>query len=179
MIWVTQFIGCIIIISDILHTYGTRTGIQPRAENDVSFATYYEDHMVLQRSPYKAVIWGYTSDITNAVTLTVGTEKYECDTSIGPTGKPIWNATIDPMTEFGPFDITVSTDTSNATIRDVLFGDVWLCSGQSNMQFTIRQAGNPIVDTILTITEPRKYKQDKLVRFDIQSLRLLTPVFWL
>ena len=112
--------------------------------------------MVLQRSPYKAVLWGYTSDITNAVTLTVGTEKYECDTSIGPTGKPIWNATIDPMTEFGPFDITVSTATSNATIRDVLFGDVWLCSGQSNMQFTIRQAGNPIVDCIFNITEPKK-----------------------
>jgi sialate O-acetylesterase len=49
---------------------------------------------------------------------------------------------LDPVSDEGPFDIRVSQPLANGTlvtitIHDVLFGDVWVCSGQSNMQFTV------------------------------------------
>jgi sialate O-acetylesterase len=54
----------------------------------------------------------------------------------------IWSVTLDPVSDEGPFDIHVSQPLQNGTVvtiilHDVLFGDVWVCSGQSNMQFTV------------------------------------------
>jgi sialate O-acetylesterase len=56
--------------------------------------------------------------------------------------KSIWSVTLDPVADEGPFDIHVSQPLVNGTlvtitIRDVLFGDVWICSGQSNMELTV------------------------------------------
>ena len=54
----------------------------------------------------------------------------------------IWSVTLDPVSDEGPFDIHVSQPLVNGTlvtitIYDVLFGDVWICSGQSNMELTV------------------------------------------
>ena len=54
----------------------------------------------------------------------------------------IWSVTLDPVSDEGPFDIHVSQPLKNGTLvtitlHDVLFGDVWICSGQSNMQMTV------------------------------------------
>jgi sialate O-acetylesterase len=57
-------------------------------------------------------------------------------------GESIWSITLDPVSDEGPFDIHVSQPLANGTLvtitlYDVLFGDVWICSGQSNMQMTV------------------------------------------
>jgi sialate O-acetylesterase len=57
-------------------------------------------------------------------------------------GESIWSVTLDPVSDEGPFDIHVSQPLANGTLvtitlHDVLFGDVWICSGQSNMQLTV------------------------------------------
>jgi sialate O-acetylesterase len=62
--------------------------------------------------------------------------------SANKLGESIWSVTLDPVEDEGPFDIHVSQPLSNGTlvtitIHDVLFGDVWICSGQSNMQLTV------------------------------------------
>jgi sialate O-acetylesterase len=62
-------------------------------------------------------------------------------------GESIWSVTLDPVEDEGPFDIHVSQPLANGTlvtitIHDVLFGDVWICSGQSNMQMTVGMAFN-------------------------------------
>jgi sialate O-acetylesterase len=59
----------------------------------------------------------------------------------------IWSVTLDPVSDEEPFDIHVSQPLANGTlvtitIHDVLFGDVWLCSGQSNMQITVSMIYN-------------------------------------
>ena len=59
----------------------------------------------------------------------------------------IWSVTLDPVEDEGPFDIHVSQPLANGTLititlHDVLFGDVWICSGQSNMQFTVNMMFN-------------------------------------
>ena len=58
----------------------------------------------------------------------------------GTAGRPIWSFELDPMSEGGPYNITVSSQGCTLTLQDVLFGDVWLCSGQSNMEFPLHMA---------------------------------------
>jgi sialate O-acetylesterase len=54
----------------------------------------------------------------------------------------IWSVTLDPVSDEGPFDIHVSQPLANGTLvtitlHGVLFGYVWICSGQSNMEMTV------------------------------------------
>jgi sialate O-acetylesterase len=59
----------------------------------------------------------------------------------------IWSITLDPISDEGPFDIYVSQPVAigsfvTITLHDVLFGDVWICAGQSNMQMTVNMIYN-------------------------------------
>jgi sialate O-acetylesterase len=67
--------------------------------------------------------------------------------SANAQNESIWSVTLDPVSDEGPFDIHVSQPLANGTLvtitlHDVLFGDVWICSGQSNMQFTVSMMFN-------------------------------------
>nr|ADD91467.1 cytosolic sialic acid 9-O-acetylesterase-like protein [Adineta vaga] len=108
------------------------------------FANYIQDHMVLQRAPQRAVVWGYGDPekltilkLNNKIYTTISDAK-----SMNEQDESIWSITLNPVYDEGPFDIHVSQPLTNGTlvtitIHDVLFGDVWICSGQSNMQLTV------------------------------------------
>jgi sialate O-acetylesterase len=108
------------------------------------FANYIQDHMVLQRAPQKAVVWGF-GDASAITTLTIDDKIYTTISAAEPAnelGESIWSVTLDPVSDEGPFDIHVSQPLANGTLvtitlHDVLFGDVWLCSGQSNMEMAV------------------------------------------
>ena len=51
----------------------------------------------------------------------------------------IWKLKLLPEANPGPYSITARSTEGEITINDVMFGDVWICSGQSNMQFTMKQ----------------------------------------
>jgi sialate O-acetylesterase len=100
--------------------------------------------MVLQRAPQRAVVWGF-GDPSTLTILTMNNKIYTTISGSEPANEQaesIWSFTLDPMSEEGPFDIRVSQPLANGTLvtitlHDVLFGDVWICSGQSNMQMTV------------------------------------------
>lgn len=54
-----------------------------------------------------------------------------------PTG--IWRISLEPVDAGGPYNVTAAVQNSTATLTDVLFGDIWLCGGQSNMYFETSQ----------------------------------------
>ncbi|MEJ5169856.1 MAG: sialate O-acetylesterase [Fimbriimonadales bacterium] len=87
----------------------------------------FGDHMVLQRD-VSAPIWGWTTPGAK-VTVTVG--RTRVTTQAAPDGK--WLARLPAMPAGGPFDVRVEGP-KTVVLRDVLFGDVWVCSGQSNME---------------------------------------------
>ena len=53
-------------------------------------------------------------------------------------GVGVWTVELDPLTG-GPYTITAYQEGQTIAIKDVLFGDVWVCSGQSNMRFATGQ----------------------------------------
>ncbi|XP_070221334.1 sialate O-acetylesterase isoform X7 [Bos mutus] len=113
------------------------------------FASYIDDYMVLQREPAGAVIWGYgTPRATVTVTLCRDQEPImKKGTRVkGKTDSNTWTVVLDPMKPGGPYEVMAQQTLGriNFTLRvhDVLFGDVWLCSGQSNMKMTVSQVFN-------------------------------------
>ncbi|NWV19152.1 SIAE acetylesterase, partial [Origma solitaria] len=108
------------------------------------FASYYGDHMVLQKKPSGAVVWGHgelgamvTVTLSEAGGLVIMKKKAQVK---GPSGT--WTTVLDPMGEGGPYALTAEQGLENVTLRDIYFGDVWLCSGQSNMAMTVLQVAN-------------------------------------
>jgi sialate O-acetylesterase len=100
--------------------------------------------MVLQRAPQRSIVWGF-GDPSTLTTLTISDQMYTTMSRseiANQQGESIWSVTLDPVSDEGPFDIHVSQPLANGTLvtitlHDVLFGDVWICSGQSNMQLTV------------------------------------------
>lgn len=102
----------------------------------------FSSHMVLQRDATDP-IWGWTT-AGNTVTVTV---KNQGNTTVGTyTGvadsNGRWQAQLGPfgiVTSATAYSMTISTTGTSATLTDILFGDVFLCSGQSNMAYTVGQ----------------------------------------
>jgi sialate O-acetylesterase len=72
----------------------------------------------------------------------------------------IWSVTLDPVSDEGPFDIHVSQPLANGTlvtitVHDILFGDVWLCSGQSNMELTVSLIYNGTEEIANAVNYPK------------------------
>lgn len=106
------------------------------AFSQLHLSSIFNDHMILQRDkPVK--IWGgaKAGDEINVLLATVK------GTAIADkNGK--WMITLPAFPAGGPYTLSVKTKKEIKIFTDVLFGEVWLCSGQSNMQFRLRQAMN-------------------------------------
>jgi sialate O-acetylesterase len=95
----------------------------------------FSDHMVLQRDQPNT-FWGWTEPGKKVRVSIAG----ESGAGIaGTDGK--WVVKVKPPKVGGPYQIDVSGP-SHMTLSDVLVGDVWLCGGQSNMQFGVMGSDN-------------------------------------
>jgi sialate O-acetylesterase len=91
----------------------------------------FTNDMVLQRG-IEDPIWGWADPGTN---VTVSLSGKTATATAGDDGK--WMVKIGPFDAGGPYDLTVSTGAKQEKLTNVLIGDVWLCSGQSNMSMGI------------------------------------------
>ncbi|UOR05958.1 sialate O-acetylesterase [Hymenobacter aerilatus] len=94
------------------------------------------DHMVLQRDK-PLPIWGW-ADAGEAVTVMFKGKTYKA-TPTGDAGK--WMVQLPATPAGGPYALVVKGQ-NTITVHDVLMGDVWLASGQSNMEWPLREANN-------------------------------------
>src|ERR1043165_6322732 len=95
----------------------------------------FRDNMVLQ-CDQPVPVWG-TVEPGQRVTVSVGAQNKS-----GGDGGGRWKVVLDPLKPGGPVEMTVSAK-ETLTIRNVLIGEVWLCSGQSNMGWSVRLSLNP------------------------------------
>ena len=95
----------------------------------------FGDNMVLQRGKVNT-IWGW-SDPGDRITVRVGSQS-----ATGVAGADRrWTVKLQPPPVGGPYDLQI-VGHQTVDLHDVLVGDVWLCGGQSNMQFGLRGALN-------------------------------------
>lgn len=98
--------------------------------------SYFTDHMVVQRGkPIR--IFGTAA---KGKTVTVGFRKSIKKAKVQADGT--WEVALPAEKPGAPGEITISDGRTEIVLRDVLVGDVWVCSGQSNMQWIVEQAGN-------------------------------------
>ena len=94
----------------------------------------YTDNMVLQRDT-PLLIHG-TANVGEQVTVRI--DRQQWITKAALDGK--WSVKLSPLKAGGPYTLTISTSQRILKYTNVLAGEVWLCSGQSNMEFMLRQA---------------------------------------
>ncbi|XP_071113344.1 sialate O-acetylesterase-like [Haliotis cracherodii] len=147
---------------------------------DITFSSYYGDHMVLQRGPKHAIITGRATRIGDTVTVTVGNGVAQGTGKVtkASDGKGFWKVKLSAVTQKGPFTVTVTSSEGSKSLHDVLFGDVWVCSGQSNMEFNMYQVMNTTneIQSGLTFTDIRLFKTEHVTSstplVDIQKVKI-------
>lgn len=104
------------------------------ARAEIKFPSVISDNMVLQRNT-EAALWG-TAKPGAKVSVKTGWSKAKyAVTADKETGK--WFVRVSTPEAGGPYDITVS-DGKAVTLRNVLIGEVWFASGQSNMEMPVK-----------------------------------------
>lgn len=100
---------------------------------NITLPAFFSDGMVLQQ--LKPIhIWGHAK-ANESVTVSLAGQKQT--TKADRNGE--WKLQLAPLKAGGPYAIDIKGENS-ITIRDVLIGEVWICSGQSNMEFLLNKA---------------------------------------
>lgn len=110
-------------------------GVSQTARAEIRMPHVFGSHMVLQRDK-PIIIWGW-AEPRETVTVQLGTGRSSAHANEGGE----WKVTLPAMSAGGPFTLTVS-GSSTVTYDDVMIGEVWLCSGQSNMEFGMGMVSN-------------------------------------
>lgn len=120
------------------------------------------DSMVLQRDT-KIKIWGWAS-AGEKITVHFNNKIYNTNTS--QDGK--WFVTLAPMHSGGPYDMQI--DASNhISIKNILMGDVWVCSGQSNMELPMQRLADKYPDVIANADNPNIRQYNVSTKYNFKS----------
>jgi sialate O-acetylesterase len=105
-----------------------------QANAQLTAAKLFADHMVLQRNQ-DVPVWGWNKKGAKVtVNLNGQTVAVKAD------ARGYWRAILKPMPEGGPYVMDISSGKEHLVYNDVMLGEVWICSGQSNMEFQLKNA---------------------------------------
>jgi sialate O-acetylesterase len=108
---------------------------------EVRLPKLISDGMVLQRDA-RTRIWGWASP-GEKISVTFLNKTHKATTA--PNGK--WQILLTNLKAGGPYDMEIS-GTNTISLKDILIGDVWVCSGQSNMEMAMRDVQSKYPDDI-------------------------------
>ena len=101
----------------------------------VNVPTYFSNNMVLQKG-MAIPVWGWA---TPGEKVTVTIDQSSMSATADKEGK--WNVKLPAMNYGGPYQLTIQGKT-NLSFENVMIGEVWVCSGQSNMEFQLITSKN-------------------------------------
>lgn len=130
------------LLPDALHPTAEGAGIIARMVSQALTGNYgglqmpvtYSDNMVLQRE--KPLVIAGIANAGEEVTVRIAGQQGQ--TVTGANGR--WSVTLPPMQTGGPYTLSISAGSKRLDYTNVLIGEVWLCSGQSNMAFQVSGA---------------------------------------
>ena len=136
---------------------------------DVRLATIFSDNMVLQQQSEVAV-WGWARPNTN-ISVSGSWNKKSYSAKSDATG--YWKIKIQtPAASYTPYTLTVS-DGKAVGLKNILIGEVWLCSGQSNMEMPMKGYNNQPVEGG---PDAIAYSQNKGIRcFTVKQVSTTIP----
>lgn len=129
------------------------------------------DHMVLQQKT-EVKIWGWSDD-DQTIELITSWDNKNYTASRGLDKK--WTFDVKTPTAGGPYNITLKSGSQSILLKDVMIGEVWLCSGQSNMEMPLSGKPNqPILnsDSLIassTNSQIRFFKAERAITDDPQK----------
>lgn len=104
-------------------------------DQPVAFSTGFSSDMVLQRAPAKAALYGFSTGAVSVHVVGIDGASSAVDYTVSaqPRANDTWKAFLLPHSAGGSYTITASSGSSSTTLDRVTMGDVYFCSGQSNM----------------------------------------------
>jgi sialate O-acetylesterase len=110
----------------------------PYSQDVLAFAKAYGDNMVLQSAPKASQVWGWSpTSVPVRVTVTDSTGK-QIFGGDAPVAAGKWQIMLPPINaSFTAYTISATAKTNVTTLTNVVFGEVWVCGGQSNMEYTV------------------------------------------
>ena len=102
---------------------------------DLDISPMFGDDMVLQQK-VKIPVWG-TAITGSRINVSFAGQTIN---TVAQDNK--WNVEFEPVDAGGPYEMEIQTDDRNVTFNNVMVGEVWFCSGQSNMLFRVNELVN-------------------------------------
>ena len=143
-----------------------------RAE-EFRVAHIFSDHMVLQRESF-VPIWGWGEPGRTVTMEPSWCEGWTVTTKVGKDGK--WSLKVETGEAGGPHAITLKSGKETVTLTDVLFGEVWVCAGQSNMEMPVGGFGFQLVEGARDAALKAGTYADKVRIIDIKTPRCYEPI---
>ncbi|GAB2955385.1 sialate O-acetylesterase [Hymenobacter coalescens] len=134
----------------------------PATEAAVRLPRLIGDGMVLQRG-VPVPVWGW-ADKGEAVAVSFQGKTYRA--TAGPDGR--WRVQLPALKAGGPYEMTLK-GSNQLTVRDILVGDVWLCSGQSNMELPMARVRDKYPDVVAQATNPQIRQFDAPTRYAVRG----------
>jgi sialate O-acetylesterase len=135
------------------------------ASADVRLPSVIGDNMVLQQA-METPIWGW-ADPCEQITVGAswGSGQWKWEATADKDGK--WMVKIQPGKPGGPYEMTIEGK-NTIKLNNVLIGEVWVCSGQSNMEFGLNQASNAkeAIDDANNYPQVRMFTVGKKVSYE-------------
>jgi len=123
----------LLMIGALLLTAGCAQLHPDQTAGDLSLPRVFGDHMVLQRD-IDVPVWGWA---TPGSRVTIEMNGHTSSTLTTPSGE--WRIGFSPMEAGGPYEMVVRGP-KTIQFQNVMVGEVWLCSGQSNMEWPLNRA---------------------------------------
>lgn len=141
--------------------------LTPAARAEIKVHPIFSDNMVLQRDT-EVVVWGTADDGEEvSVSLNDGKQGVSVPRKAAKGGK--WALTLPPQKAGTGFTLTVSGK-NTVTFKNVAVGDVWLCSGQSNMEWKLSGLNKEDKAKGVTATQGK----DAAAKAENKNIRLFT-----
>lgn len=121
--------------------------IEHYCEGKIKLPAILSSHMVLQQQT-NVELWGW-GDVGKTITIKPSWNNKSYETSVLSDGT--WSIDITTIEAGGPYTISFN-DGETIELTDVYLGEVWLCSGQSNMEMPVKgYLGQPVLNSTATI----------------------------
>jgi len=132
--------------------------IHSLVHTQIKLPSFFTDHMVLQQDK-NVTIWGYDKPKSKIKV----TGSWGEDASVKSEKDGSWKVQLKTPIAGGSYTLVIDGSTT-VTIQDVMIGEVWLCSGQSNMQMTVYGYGN----------QPVNGSQEAILNAENSKIRMFT-----